>query len=251
MQENSVSTPIHRSLARGAARMALREGHRQMEERLQRLPQFASVTGEHSAERLSKTILEMFDDRLIFMRTELARKRSDVLGVGLDTKLNDGRPGLALFAISSRKGTTGIYWMGYQVSQHALERFQQRRLGAVHRIKSFVDEFFLSAPAGLLSIIQPEPSRTTQLLPTATGALISVYDEEKHARIGVTWIALEQLRSEQLLERQERMKEAPTLLAELFSGQRTGKFSARRDRVSSWVRESSLAHENSSASIGG
>lgn len=236
MNEDSVPAPIHRSLARGAARMVLREGHRQMEARLLRLPRFASVTGEHSAERLSKAILNMFRDRLIFMRTELAKKRSDVLGVGLDTKLTDGRPELALFAISSQKGTTRISWMSYQVSQHALERFQQRRLGTAHRIESFVDEFFPSAPFGLLAAIQSEPCRDAQLLPTATGALISIYDAEKHVRIGVTWIALEQLRSEQLLERQERMKEAPTLLAQLFSSQRTGKFAGRLDRVSSWVR---------------
>jgi hypothetical protein len=241
MTEDLMPAPIHKSLARGAARMVLREAHRQMEERLQRLPQFASVTSEHSAERLSAAVIEMFGDRLILVRTEFARKRSDVLGVGLDTKITDGRPELVLFALSSQKGTTRISWMDYQVSQHALERFQQRRLGAVHRIESFVDEFSPSAWDGLLAIVQPVRSREMQLLPTATGALISMYSEEKQARVGVTWIALEQLRPEQLIERQQRMNEAPNLFASLFSRQRSGKFAGRQDRVSSWAREKPLS----------
>ena len=207
-----------------------------MEERLRQLPSFAGVTGEHTAERMSKAVIQIFGDRLIFIRTELAKKRSDVMGVGLDAKLTDGRPELVLFAISSQKGTTKISWMDYQITQHALERFQQRRLGTAHRLESFVDEFSPSAPGALNLIVQSERSRETQLLPTTKGALISTYDEEKGARIGVTWIALEQLRPEQILERQERMNEGPPLLANLFCAQRAGNFAGRYDRVSSWVR---------------
>jgi len=223
--------------------MALREGHRQMEERLKQLPNFENVTGEHSAVRQSKIIVSMFGDRLVMARTEFAGKRSEVMAVGLDTRVTEGRPELALFVVRAEKDSTRIVWLDYQVSQHALERFQQRRFGVVQRIESLVDEFFPSVLTAMQGITQVERPREEQLLPTATGALISAYSDDKDMRVGVTWIALEQLRPEQLLERDRRLSEAQSYLAQLFTIRRSGKIAGRGDRVTSWVRGPLLKQE--------
>lgn len=245
MTDDAVRTTIHKSLARGAARMVLREGYREMEDRLLTLPDVESVIGEHSARRFAATALKTFGDRLVFIRTELAGKGSDVMAIGLDTRVNDGHQELTLFGVTSQKGAMKLFWLDYMVAHHALERFQQRRLGVAHQLSSFVDEFSPTIAAGLLSVgnVKSSRSRETQLHATATGALISIYDEKKQARLGVTWLALEQLRPEQIVERQEGIKTGRNFFSELQACRRNGKFAGQRDRVLWWIRKSPAMSE--------
>lgn len=237
---------IHPSLARGAARMTLREAHRSFQERLERTIEFDHVSDERTARTLSNILWGIGQDRLVFMRTEYAKKHSSVLYFGLDVRMKDAAPELGGFVVISGKGDTKCNWLKYRISQHALERVQQRRIGMVQDVSAFADEF---APSFVASFVegtqdpQDGSKNEERLLPTRTGALITAYDETWRGRIGVTWLATEQLRPEQCRERDVWAKGIAHVLSLLPLGKTRKTFSGRNDRVESRVRQSLAGDE--------
>lgn len=232
---------IHPSIARGAANTTLREAYQQFEDRLKQLRDYAEVDSESTARNMQKMLRSIASDRLVVLRTEFAKKHSYIFFLGLDVQIRDARRELMPFAVLSSKGKTNIGWLRFKITQHALERVQERRLGAVFNIASFADEFapaLLAAWALDFEALINDDVASEKLLPTSNGALIIIMDLEWKGWVGVTWVAVEQLRREQNDARRvivERVRRH--LIALQTRGQRKT-FAGRNDSVEFLLRPS-------------
>jgi hypothetical protein len=232
---------IHPSIARGAANTTLREAYQEFEGRLKQLRDHADVDSESTARHMRKMLHSIASDRLVFLRTELAKKRSSIFFMGLDVQIRDARRELMPFTVLSGEGKTNIGWLRFKITQHAVERVQERRLGAVFNIASFADEFapaLLAAWASDFEAIMDDDVASERLPPTSNGALIIVMDLEWKGWIGVTWVAAEQLRPEQNDARKAIVERVHRHLRGLQKGRQRKTFAGRNDSVELLLRTS-------------
>lgn len=217
--------------------MTLREANRGFAERLANMRGVEHVHDERSAQRMGEALCDIGRDGFTFMRTEYAKKRSNIMYSGFEIRTTEDKQDLSVLSILSSKGRMYCGWLKFKVALHALERVQQRRIGVATRLSDFADEF---APA-LIAAYAEGVARGTDakfatgefLIATSTGALISVYDQEWKGRIGVTWLAMEQLRPEQIGERILSHKLGCGWLMLLANEERKERqsFAGRNDRI--------------------
>jgi hypothetical protein len=232
---------IDASLARGAARSALRAADRETQHRLaaslRQSGRCDPVRDERTAKRFLTDVKSVYNDRIVMTRLELAKRHSQVIAFGFDGVEGDGRVEFCSFLIRSHKGNTVPTLWGPQFSHHAIERFQQRQNGVLVDLKPLVAEF---APA-LLAFIAARTKKVSPaeegLLPTISGALITVYNKEADEECAVTWLSNDQLRSAQLKERMSGMMDAASLIEVMRSMLRRNRFAGRKDTVLVDIRE--------------
>lgn len=222
--------------------MTLREGHREFADRLERTRRYQDVSDESSAERMTEALHTTGAESFVFIRTEYAKKRSSVIYASFEVRVKTDRPELSVFSLMSGDGQTYCGWLKYKVSQHALERVQQRRVGTVYKTSTFIDEFapslVMAYAEGTVRGAESKFIDREALLPTATGALISAHDSEWQGRVAVTWLAEEQLGADQVTERQAGYQAVTAYLELMKKGQRRKTFAGRNDRIELRLRES-------------
>lgn len=233
---------IDKSLARGAARTTLREARQEFEARIPQLRNLELVSGEHSAQRVSRRLLAILGPRVVLMRTELAKKKSNVTVLGLDVRKIDCRQELWTFCVFAGEGENAFKWLRYRVAQHALERLQQRKAGVAMNVDVFVDEFGVSMPVilKLSATATSGEAPKNVIVPTQHGALLTTLDDEC-AYLGTTWVATEQLRPEQKTARDEQLQYGRKVLEGLRVPRRKFRFAARNDSVSHFIRPQVIA----------
>ena len=228
---------IDKSLARGSARMVLREARRDFEEKLPALTGIEHACTENSARRTADALARLLQAQMVFIRTEFAKKRSTVMFCGFDVRVENGQEQLWAFSALSQNGSTDYKWFRYKITQHALERVQQRKIGIAFNLGSFVDEFAISLPLVLGVTQSSAAGPDKRLVPTRNGALMSVRDEENY-RIGTTWISQEQLSHTQRSERDEGLAMLDQSFSSILEPGLRKTFSGRNDRVRMQIRDS-------------
>lgn len=232
-----MQTIIDKSLARGSARMVLREARHDFEEKLPALTSVEHTSTEKSARRTTDTLVRLLQEQMVFVRTEFAKKRSMVLFCGFDVRVENGQEQLWAFSALSQNGSTDYKWFRYKISQHALERVQQRKIGIAFNLGTFVDEFAISLPLTLGATQSSASGPDRRLIPTQNGALMSVRDEANY-RIGTTWVSQEQLSHAQRLERGEGLAGLAQTFPSILNPDLRKTFSGRNDRVQMRMRDS-------------
>lgn len=194
----------------------------------------AHVNSEKSALKLRNALLSFATDRLVYLRTELAKKHSNVDFLGIDARLRESKSELTAFSVMAGDEMIHCNWMNLSITHHALERVQERRKGVVHAIAPMADEFAPAALAAFVSsweAMKSEGVPSDELLPTSTGILITKHEPERSGWIGVTWVSDEQLRPEQMVVKNTMLLKVLTYM-ETYSKTKVRKtFSGRNDSI--------------------
>jgi len=227
---------VHASLARGATRTVLREGRRDMEERISKIPEWVPVRDERTARRSYPVLRRFFDKTTIIGRVEYAKKHSSIKIVSLEPRRRGEFDELYASSTVAGNGIFQSKWMKFRITHHAIDRFQQRHSGVLQDLETLIDEF---APTVIAGTTVEEEKPQNVLLPAVHGACIMSFEEGSGERYVSTYLSDNELRPEQLAERERLMERVISLACgSALPLARRGTFAGRNDTVECYLRSS-------------